>query len=224
MSQKFPLLSAIMLVGRTSPKDVVQAIKCFKSQSYPNKELIIVNNAANQYEAASLNIIAEDNIFLIDTPSNLNAGMARNYGVRAANGQLLAQFDADYWHGPARLSTQVATMAENGSHVCMLSKTLKYSFVTGNSGIYSNPKDVILGTMVFVRPKQVDYPDADKNEEFVLLDRLIRANYSPITISNLNLCCKLTLSTNQIVLKPSHNNLDEQQKQIINNIIKNYEK
>lgn len=213
-----------MLAGRNSPKDVVRAIGCFKNQTYPNKELIIINNAASQYEAAGLNIIAEKNIFLVDTPSNLNAGMARNYGVRAANGQLLAQFDADYWHGPERLSTQVATMAENESQVCMLSKTLKYSFVTGNSGIYSNPKDVILGTMVFVRPKQIDYPDADKNEEFVLLDRLIRANYSPITISNVELCCKLTLSTTQTIMKPSYDNLDDRYKQMINNIIQNYEK
>jgi len=221
MAQQFPLLSAIMLAGRNHPKDVVQAIECFKNQTYPNKELIIVNNAASQYEAAKLNIVAEDNIYLIDTPSNLNAGMARNYGVRASNGQILAQFDVDYWHAPDRLSTQIATMAENESHVCMLAKTLKYSFVTGNCGINTNPKDVILGTMVFVRPKQVDYPDADKNEEFVLLDKLIRANYSPITISNAELCCKLTLSDNRN-LKPSYNNLDDKHMKIIDTIIANY--
>lgn len=220
-NSQLPLISAIMLAGKMQVLDIVKAIECFKSQTYPNKELIIVNNAKSQFEASKLNIAAEDNIFLIDTPTLLHAGMARNYGIRAANGQILAQFDADYWYDAERLSTQVATMAETGSQVCMLASTLKYSFCSGNAGLYTNSKDVILDTMVFVRPKEIDYPDADKNEEFGILDRLIKANYSPITISNPDLCCKLFFCLKR-VYKPHNNGLSKKQLSIIKSIIKIY--
>jgi glycosyltransferase involved in cell wall biosynthesis len=187
----FPLISAIMLVGRVHKNVIAGAVKCFKSQTYPNKELIIVNNARTQYEAAGLNIIAQDDVFIIDTPAQLSAGMARNYGIQAANGQILAQFDADYWHHPERLSTQVASLAINEAQICMLSSVAKHSFYTGNSGIYSNNKEVILGTMVFIRPREIDYNDQDKNEEFSILEKMIRNNHKPINISDSELCCKL---------------------------------
>jgi hypothetical protein len=149
--------------------------------------------------------------------------MARNYGIRAANGQILAQFDANYWHSPERFKTQIATMAENQSQVCMLASTLKYSFISGNASINRNLKDVILATMVFVRPKDIDYPDIDKNEEFGILEKMIRNNYSPITIANPELCCKLFLCE-KMVLKPTNYGLSKSQLSIIKQILKKYKK
>lgn len=220
---KIPLVSAIMLVGKMPVSDIVHAIDCFKSQTYPNKELIIVNNAINQYEAARLNIMASENVFIIDTPTHLHAGMARNYGIRAANGQILAQFDADYWHDADRLSTQISAMAENQAKICLLAHTLKYSFYSGNAGICHNNKSVALSTMVFVRPKDIDYPDIDKNEEYGILEKMIRSQLSPIAINNPELCCKLFL-TDSKVLKPYNNGLTKGQFSIVKKIINRYKK
>lgn len=216
-----PLVSAIMLAGRQPIFNVLKAVECFKAQSYPHKELIIVNNANNQYEAASFNVAASDNVFIIDTPTKLHAGMARNYGIRAANGQILAQFDADYWHDPERLSTQIAIMAENQAHVCMLANTLKYSFYSGNASICQNKKQVVLATMVFIRPKDIDYPDIDKNEEFGILEKMLRNEYSSIAINNTELCCKLFMADKKI-LKPFNNGLNKSQFSTIKKIIGRY--
>lgn len=218
-----PLVSAIMLAGRMSISDITKAIQCFQSQSYPNKELIIVNNAFSQFEASKLNIAASDNVFIIDTPTHLHAGMARNFGIRAANGQILSQFDADYWHDSDRLSSQIAAMAENQAQICMLTKTLKYSFCSGNASIYRNSKDVALATMVFIRPKDIDYPDINKNEEYGILERMIRSNLSPITIDNPQLCCKLYVSDNK-KLKPYNNGLTKDQFRLIKKIANLYKK
>lgn len=150
--EEYPLVSAIMLAGKSSIADILCAITCFQEQTYPYKELIIVNNAKTQFEASSLVINANKNVFVIDTPTELTAGMARNYGIKSANGRILAQFDSDYWYAPERLSTQISAMAEHTAHVCMLSETLSYSYLSGRATIAKNNKSVALNTMVYIRP------------------------------------------------------------------------
>lgn len=217
---EYPLVSAIMLAGRNSTLDVLAAIKCFQTQTYPYRELIIVNNAKNQFEASKLNIQAERDIFLIDTPSELSAGMARNYGIRAANGQILAQFDADYYHDPKRLEAQIATLAENESHVCVLSETFGYSFVSGRAFLHTNEKTAIMGTMVFLRPTNIDYPNHLKNEEFGILDRMVKAEMKPISMSQPELACKFYLTKGKRTHNPTNHNLKKKQFQIVKRIVK----
>ena len=218
--EEYPLISAIMLVGRTSIPDVLAAIECFKTQTYPYKELIILNNAKDQFTASGLNIKAEKDIFLIDTPTKLNAGQARNYGIRAANGRILAQFDADYWHAPKRLESQVATLAENEAHVCVLSETLLYSYVSGRASMNTNEKAAILGTMVFIRPTNIDYPPSAKHEEFGILDRMVKGGMKPVAMSKPELCCKLLVTTGDRTHEPENNGLSKKQFQIINKIVR----
>jgi len=189
--EKYPLVSAIMLAGKTTPANIMAGVECFKSQNYPYKELIIVNNAQSQLDASSLNIKAEKDVFIVDTPQHLTAGMARNYGISAANGKILAQFDADYWYSPDRLSTQIAGMAKNESHVAVFNKTLSYSYASGRVSYHTNPKEIILETMVFIRPKEIDYPNIEKNEELGILNKLNGIDYKTISINNPILCCKL---------------------------------
>ena len=220
--ENYPLLSAIMLTGNNTLSDIMLAIDCFKAQTYPNKELIIVNNAKNQSSASKLNINAEDNIFIIDTPFPLTAGMARNYGINAANGQILAQFDADYWHHPTRFTSQVATMANNESHICMLTSCLKYSFNTGVATILSNNKNIVPSTMVLVRPAKVDYPNTDKYEECRFLQRMIQNQYKPITLNSPELSCKLYFNPDERVLQPINWKLSEKQFSTMAEFIPNY--
>ena len=148
MEQEYPLVSAIMLAGKIAPANIMAGIECFKSQDYSYKELIIVNNAQNQLDASSLNIKAEKDIFIVDTPQHLTTGMARNYGISAANGQILAQFDADYWHSPSRLSAQVAGMAKNESHIAVFNKTPSHpnSIAIVASEAVPTPASTITGT------------------------------------------------------------------------------
>jgi hypothetical protein len=218
---EYPLVSAIMLAGRMSQFDIFAAIQCFKSQTYPHKELIVLNNAKNQFAASELNLQAEKDIFLIDTPANLNAGMARNYGIKAANGRILAQFDADYWHDPKRLEAQIATLAENESHICVLSETLLYSYVSGRACLHTNSRAAVLGTMVFVRPTDIDYPPTTKHEEYGILSRMIKAGMKPISMAKPELCCKLLFTSGEEIDKPKNIGLNRKRFQIIKQIVKN---
>ncbi len=217
----YPLVSAIMLAGKCLVEDVVAAIKCFKAQTYPYKELIIINNAKNQFEASELNIHASNDVFIIDTPMDLSAGMARNYGISSANGQILAQFDPDYWYGPQRLEMQIAALAQNDAHVSVLSETLQYSFVSGRISYNRNDKRAILGTMVLIRPRDIDYPNTNKNEEKSFLERLIAASHKVISISKPDLACKLRLTKyNRITEVSDQNGIPDTHLEFIKQMLK----
>jgi glycosyltransferase involved in cell wall biosynthesis len=216
--EDYPLVSAIMLAGRHPIKDVLAAIACFRAQTYPYKELIIVNNAANQFDASALNIKAERGIFIVDTPYPFFAGMARNYGIAAANGKILAQFDADYWHAPGRLEAQIATLAEHEGHVAVLASTLSYSYVSGRASYNTNDRGAILGTMVFVRPQNIDYPNIDKQEEHGILDKFQKANLDVISLPAPTLACKLHLGGD--VIKPANVGLSKQDFTLVKKILK----
>lgn len=222
MTDDYPLVSAIMLVGRTHIADIVAAINCFKAQTYPYRELIIVNNAKTQLAATALNIKAERDVFLLDTPGQLPTGAARNYGIAAANGQILAQFDADYYHHPQRLEAQIATLAKNAAHVAMLSETLSYSFASGRASYQRNDRHIILNTMVCIRPAKVDYPNVEKSEEFGFLNRLLNAGLQPLTIAKPELCCKLHLTAAPRIYEPINVNLLADHFELIRSIVKDH--
>ncbi len=221
-SQEYPLVSAIMLAGRTSIEDVLIAIDCFKAQTYPYKELIIVNNAKTQFDAAALNIKADREIFLADTPLQYFAGMARNYGIAAANGQILAQFDPDFWYAPNRIEAQVATLAENRAQVAILNSTLCYSFMSGRASYMTNERQAILNTMVCIRPPNIDYPNINKQEELGFLEKMIKAEMSVISLPAPNLACKLFLTNGERTYKPINNGLSKDDFKLVKKIAKCY--
>lgn len=187
----YPLLSALMIVQKPIAKVLNFVIDSFLSQTYPNKELIIINNADSPYEATELILDAYPNVFLIDTPIRLSAGQARNYAISAANGMLLAQFDYDCWHHPDRLFAQIVAMTENDAQVCLLSNAMQYSFISDRISLWQNDKNAILNTMVYKRPEKIDYPDSNKNEEFGLLIKMVESGYRPISLQNPQLMCKM---------------------------------
>ncbi len=218
---KFPLVSCMMLAGRTQLSDIIAAIECFKAQTYKPTELIIINNAKSQFEASALNLKAERNIVIVDTPMPYFAGMARNYGISTANGQILAQFDADYWYAPTRLEVQIANLAENEASVVVLSKTLKYSFVSGRASYYSNDRNAVLGTMMFVRPKALDYPNIDKQEELGLLERFQKSEAKIVALPLPELACKLYLTAGSRIQTATNYGLTKAHFTILKRMLKN---
>lgn len=213
-----PLVSAIMLIRKSDIAELEIAIECFEKQTYPYKELIIINNANTQFEASGVNIDARENVFLVDTPSKLPAGSARNYGILAANGQILAQFDADCWHDPHRLEHQILEMAKNSAHICMLSRGLCFSYNSGRVNYWENGENYILNTMIYVRPSNIDYSQVDKGEEYSILTKMFKSGMIVTYLNKPEYICKIVPSDeprNEITLS----SVSEQHKKVIENIL-----
>lgn len=204
-----------MLAGQSQLADVQRCIDCFHSQTYPRKELIIVNNARNEHEAVKLDLPHHDDIIIANTPYESTAGMARNIGITAASGQILAQFDADYWHAPSRLSAQIATMASEQANICVLTSTMQYSYISGRAKIFRNKQNAVLNTMVWARPEKAEYPNISHSEEFGLLQTLLQMGMKPIAIDKPELCCKLILTKGERQTAPHNVDLTGEQFEII---------
>lgn len=191
MSEEYPLISAIMLVCHKDHKYVHRAIKCFEDQNYPYKELLIVNNCDTQLQASELSLDARPNVYMLDTPLKLTAGMAKNYGLSACNGQIIAQFDCDCYHAPDRLLKQAIALFENNASICVLTKCLKYSYISGQAGYWSNDQNAILNSMMYIRPKNIDYENLDKQEEKSLMQRMLSNNLNAVSLLMPELMLKL---------------------------------
>tara|TARA_R110000751_G_scaffold112718_3_gene211708 strand:- start:465 stop:1190 length:726 start_codon:yes stop_codon:yes gene_type:complete len=193
-TEDYPLVTCITLAGNHSLKEIQSTIKQFKSQSYPYKELIIVNNCDSQSDASNLTLEAQSDVYVIDTPTKMSAGMARNYGILSANGQILAQFDASYWHAPERIHSQINSLTA-GSHISLLADVLQFSCYSNTARLYKNNRNAILNTMVFIRPKDVDYDNVDNNEESTIMQKMTNNGFKPIAIEAPELCCKMVPTT-----------------------------
>lgn len=84
------------------------ALQSFFSQTYPHKELVILDNGTDDTAA-----------YLPDHPAiryqriegAYTTGEMRNLCNAAAQGTILCHFDSDDWSAPTRLTTQVALLA-----------------------------------------------------------------------------------------------------------------
>ena len=209
---EYPLISALMLAQKRDHKiNVPRAIEYFERQTYPYKELIIINNCDSQLEASGLSALAKPNIFYLDTPTKLSAGMAKNYGLSACNGQIIAQFDCDCFHAADRLMKQAIAMFKNSATVCVLTECYKYSYISGHASMQCNNQNAILSSMVYVRPNGIDYANIDKQEERSLMEKLIHSGYQAISLPMPELMVKLVGEPTNDISINSSSLTDEQQ-------------
>ena len=93
--QDLPLISVI-IPNHNYARFLDKAITSVQSQTYPNLEIIVVNNGSTD---ESLQVLRkyESQVVLIDQ-ANLGQAGARNSGLKAAKGDLIAFLDAnDFW-------------------------------------------------------------------------------------------------------------------------------
>ena len=97
-------------------KYIRETVKAIIAQTYTDWELIIVDDCSPAPGTASVlqNVKSMDNrIKVMKTERNGGAGLARNVGIRVAEGRYLAFCDSDDWWYPTKLEEQIRFMEEN---------------------------------------------------------------------------------------------------------------
>ena len=110
MSAQEPLVSVIIPVYNTAAY-VKQTIESVLAQTWANKEIIVVNDGSTD-ETPSI-LIQFGNSIQVIHQENKGLGAARNTGIRAAQGDLIAFIDADDLWEPEFLETQVTALTSN---------------------------------------------------------------------------------------------------------------
>ncbi len=120
---EFPLVSVITVNYNTS-EEVCDLIRSIKEASYPNYEIIIVDNASPKDNP---DIITEKypEVKLIKTKENLGFAGANNIGVKEANGEYLYFLNGDVEVDPGCFEPLVETL-ENNPNIGMVSPKVLY--------------------------------------------------------------------------------------------------
>lgn len=109
--RELPLVSVIM-PAYNSKGYIEQAIQSIQDQTYPNWELIIVDDASTDgtFALVENKIKQNQKVHLLQNRKNQGTGVARNLGIKAAKGRYICFLDADDLWLPEKLRVQVEFM------------------------------------------------------------------------------------------------------------------
>lgn len=106
--KRFPLISCITPT-RNRHGFLSDMIAMFLAQTYPNKELIIIDDSPFPFPGVD-SLPPSVNYQFIHTKNPLSIGHKRNLAVSLSNGEYIAFMDDDDFHGKKRLSLQMNTI------------------------------------------------------------------------------------------------------------------
>jgi glycosyltransferase involved in cell wall biosynthesis len=176
-----PLVSCILPTGGRRAF-VALSLERFVAQDYLRKELVVVDDGPEPVDDLFAGV---PNVRYLRMPPGRTVGEKRNEGCAAASGDVLLQWDDDDWFGAARLSRQVAPLADGRADVTALETRWIARLPEGEFWGLSPALhrrmfygDVHAGTLAFRRDLWTDgvrYPDQSLAEDAQFLhDALAR--------------------------------------------------
>ncbi len=141
-------VSVVIPTYRRTIEYISKAVESVLNQTYPNVEIIVVDDSTDAYEAREL---TKDYFLKLNNPAviylqnekNLGGSLSRNRGIDAATGEYITFLDDDDEYLPEKVEKQLAFMLKNG-----------YDLTLTDLGIYSP------------NGKLVDYREYSKIESF----------------------------------------------------------
>lgn len=90
------------------------AIECFLLQSYPNKQLLIMDDSDQRFDLMSLppRLWSESVLYNRREKQAVSLGAKRNALCEIARSEYIAHWDDDDWYHPLRLQEQVANLSD----------------------------------------------------------------------------------------------------------------
>jgi len=106
-----PLVSVVMPAWNAA-RTVERAALSILDQTYSHLELIAVDDASTDDTAGLLARIRDPRLRILRLPQRVGGAAARNAGIRAAAGELIAAMDADDVSDPRRIEQEVRFLRE----------------------------------------------------------------------------------------------------------------
>src|ERR1019366_4018560 len=90
-----------------------EAIQSILDQTYPDFELIVVDDGSIDDTADVVNSFKDGRVHLIQHPKNIGVAAARNTGLAAAQGDLVSFLDSDDPWSPDKLALEVRFLTDH---------------------------------------------------------------------------------------------------------------
>lgn len=177
ITSEFPLLSCLC-VSTDRPQFLESSIKSFLSQSYPNKELVVVSRNLETYKKLVTRYESDQiRFFDVDKKKEETLGDLRNRSIKEAKGEYFCNWDDDDWYHNRRLERQFDAIKKS----CKLGSILAYCLLfdkTSNKCYLSYP--MFHPATIMVKKSLINdlicYSSLDKDEDGELIVKLFRAN------------------------------------------------
>jgi glycosyltransferase involved in cell wall biosynthesis len=127
-----PLVSCV-LATKDRPGFFRQALRCFLSQDYSRKELIVVDDGTTSVEPLCDGV---PNLTFIRLPRSTPTGTKLNLGIEAARGGILQKLDDDDFYAPDFLSTAVARLIRARRRDALVVWCCFLVLIAGEPGLY----------------------------------------------------------------------------------------
>eukprot|EP00930_Biecheleria_cincta_P086924 TRINITY_DN76178_c0_g1_i1.p1 TRINITY_DN76178_c0_g1~~TRINITY_DN76178_c0_g1_i1.p1 ORF type:complete len:664 (-),score=79.20 TRINITY_DN76178_c0_g1_i1:16-1980(-) len=136
-----------------------QLWKCFSAQTWPDKELVVVESHRGQ-GSSFLRQIAEthSNVVYVSLRRQISIGCKRNLGAYLASGSVIACFDDDDIYAPNYISTMVSHLRSKNLIAVTLSSWYDY--------------DTRLGACGFVDPQALNDMDLVHGRQYTFMKQL----------------------------------------------------
>jgi glycosyltransferase involved in cell wall biosynthesis len=183
-----PLVSVI-IPTHDRPHFLPVILACYQHQTYPNRELIIIDDSAEPVDKES---IVSAGGRLIRVERGVSLGNKLNLGVAEARGALCQRMDDDDWYGPDFMRRMVDTILDARTALCrptlvrmdrpLFFDVARWELRHGFGGMYSGP------TLLSFREDWVETPFRSLYSE----DRWIAADQADINLLSLVLDAEMS--------------------------------
>ncbi len=127
-----PKISCLLVTANGRLDYLKRSIRCYFDQTYPNKELVIVNEGPKDYQEKIRAVIGDrDNVKYVFLDGYYTLGALRNISIALSQGEVFVQWDDDDFNSPERLSVQLNYLVKHPkAKACYFSDQLHYYFPT----------------------------------------------------------------------------------------------
>lgn len=169
--KKIPLVSCLMLTYNRYEL-FKRSFRAFSNQTYPNRELIIVDSGEKEYKEKINNYLKNHqdiNVKHIEVEKS-SIGVLRNHFFEHANGDFLIVWDDDDIHHHSRIYKQISIcLKSNIDGTILRNFTAVYEGKDYKCSILSG----LDGTVLFKNPiGKIKYPDKNQGEDTDLIKLL----------------------------------------------------
>jgi len=180
INKKYPLVSGVM-VTKNRLNWVKKSIEYFLNQTYPNKELIIVEDGTDGTDEYIKKLkdpriknyhIVYSNEELGINEARKSLGYLRNFSIEKVTGEYLMQWDDDDYYHPTRIAIMMQKIDEKKVDVLYLSRWL---MSWADRGYYTTSKyreSGWEGSMLIKTEKMLTYPSLKHGEDTVLQNKI----------------------------------------------------
>lgn len=179
MQNDYPKISCLC-VTRNRVEYLKASIECFRNQSYPNKELVIVYVADDHATAQFARELDDGDIRVVEVPveARTSLGAVRNIAIEQATGQYICNWDDDDWFHQDRLKIQYEAIIQSRKRASILYyliifDRLENTAYTTNCRQWEN--SIMCEKQVLVE-HGIKYPALERGEDTVFVEGLREAN------------------------------------------------